>query len=215
MGLLLALNVLSACYGLGWRAITASLALILLLDGIYMVAFRDLQLGQWLLFGLAAGFVELGSDWWLVRTGTLVYPPDEPMIWASPAYMPFAWAVVLAQIGVVGAWLKQRYGLLPATLLTALLSGVNIPIYEHLAKDAHFWFYQHTPMLFNAPLYVIGAEFFLALPLAGMAGAITTAHPVRSLAAGVVEGLWMFSVVIFAFWLLGPCGSTVIAWPCQ
>ena len=214
MALLLALNVLSAVYGLGWKAVTASVALILLLDGLYIVFCRDTQLGKWLLLGLAAGWVELCTDWWLVRTGTLVYPPDEPMIWASPAYMPFAWAVILVQIGSVGAWLKQRYGLLQATVLTALISGINIPIYEHLAKDAHFWFYQQTPMLFNAPLYVICAEFLLALPLVWMAEVITTARPTRSLVVGAVEGLWMFPAVVFAFWLLGPCTGAVIQWPC-
>jgi hypothetical protein len=215
MGLLLALNVVSAHYGLGWKAVTGNVAVILLLDGIYIFSSRDTQLGQWLLLGLAAGWVELCTDWWLVRTGTLVYPPAEPMIWASPAYMPFAWAVILVQIGAVGAWLKQRYGLVQATVLTACISGINIPIYEHLAKDAHFWFYQQTPMLFSAPLYVICAEFLLALPLVWMAGVTTKVRPVLSLAVGAVEGLWMFPVVVFAFWLLGPCVGAVIQWPCH
>jgi Domain of unknown function (DUF6989) len=215
MALLLALNVVSAVYELGWQAVTGNVALVLLLDGIYLMFSRDVQLGQWLLFGLAAGWVELCTDWWLVRSGTLVYPADEPMIWASPAYMPFAWAVILVQIGTLGAWLKQRSGFLQATLLTALLSGINIPIYEHLAKDAHFWFYQQTPMLFNAPLYVICAEFLLALPLVGMARVTRRARPVAALAVGAVEGLWMFPAVVVAFWLLGPCTGAVIQWPCH
>jgi hypothetical protein len=84
MALLLALNVVSAVYELGWQAVTGNVALVLLLDGIYLMFSRDVQLGQWLLFGLAAGWVELCTDWWLVRTGTLVYPADEPIIWASP-----------------------------------------------------------------------------------------------------------------------------------
>jgi hypothetical protein len=215
MALLLALNAISAYYALGWQAITLSVTLILVLDGLYIVCCRDVQFSRWLLLGMAAGVVELYTDWWLVRTNTLVYPQDEPMLWASPAYMPLAWAVVLAQIGSVGAWLKQRYGLLRATLLTALISGINIPIYEHLATDANFWFYQYTPMLFNAPLYVICAEFLLALPLVWMTSITATARPHFTIVVGAIEGLWMFPVVLLAFRLLGPCVGAVIQWPCQ
>jgi hypothetical protein len=215
MGLLLTLNIISAYYALGWKAVTFNVLLILGLDCLYLVASQDRQLGRWLLLGLAAGGVELLADWWLVRTNTLVYPPDEPMVWASPAYMPLAWAVVLVQIGAVGAWLRQRYSFLLATLLTALIAGINIPIYEHLAKDANFWYYQYTPMLFNAPLYVICAEFLLALPLVWMIGLTAHARPALALAIGALEGLWMLPVVVFAFWLFGPCVGAVMQWPCQ
>jgi hypothetical protein len=64
-------------------------------------------------------------------------------------------------------------------------------------------------------LYVICAEFLLALPLAWMAGITATARPAFSLMIGALEGLWMFPVVLLAFWLLGPCVGAVIQWPCQ
>lgn len=214
IGLLLVLNIVSAVKSLGWRAVTCNTALILLLDLLYIWRYRDAQVAQWLLLGLTAGWVELWTDAWLVRTGTLAYPPNEPMVAASPLYMPFAWAMVLTQIGIIGGWLRRRYPLLLATLLTALLSGINIPIYEHLAKDANWWFYQHTPMVFQAPYYVICAEFLLALPLAWMADGVAKLQPTRSVALGIVEGVWMFPVTVFAFMVLGSCTEALIRLPC-
>jgi len=215
MALLLALNGVSAIYALGWRAITFNVGVVLVLDCIYILRYRDAQVGRWLLLGFAAGGVELLTDWWLVGTQTLVYPPDKPQIWASPAYMPFAWAVVLVQLGIVGDWLRPRQGWLAATLLTALIAGINIPIYEHLAKDAQYWFYQLTPMFLSTPYYIICAEFLLALPLVGLGAIAARLRPRWSLSLGVIEGLWMFPVVLFAFWLLGPCTGAVIQWPCR
>lgn len=136
MGLLMGLDIVSSWLSLGWMSITFITALILGLDGLYILRYRDRQLAQWLLFGLAAGWVELLIDRWFVGTGTLVYPVDEPHIWASPAYMAFAWAMVLVQLGVLGAWLRQRLPFVFATIATAAISGINIPIYEHLAKGA-------------------------------------------------------------------------------
>lgn len=215
MGLLLALNAIGAYKALGWKAITCNVALVFTLDCLYAWRYRDAHLGRWLLLGLTAGIVELFTDWWLVRTETLVYAPNEPMIWASPAYMPFAWAVVLVQLSAVGFWLYNRLGWCRATILIAVISSINIPIYEHLAKNAQYWFYQHTPMLFDAPYYVIAAEFLLALPLAWMAKRSVNRPLGWSVSLGVVEGAWMFPVVVFTFWLLGPCVGAVIQLTCN
>lgn len=214
MALLLALNLIGSYNELGWKASTVNVSVVFLLDVAYILRYRDVHLGRWLLLGLTAGSVELLTDWWLVRTGTLVYPPHEPMIWASPAYMPVAWTVVLVQIGAVGSWLQQRQGMLRATLLSALISGINIPLYEHLAKDANYWFYQYTPMVLSTPYYIICAEFLLALPLVWLGLLAQRSQPFWSLGLGVLEGVWMFPVVVFAFWLLGPCSGAALQWPC-
>jgi hypothetical protein len=216
IALLVALNVVGAWTRAGWPLATFNTALILLLDVLYVWRFRDGVLGRWLLLGLAAGVVELTADWWLVaRTRTLVYPAGQPMILASPAYMPFAWAMVLAQIGPIGAALGRRLPLPVATLLTALLSGVNIPLYEHLAHDANYWYYRDTPQLFNAPYNVIAAEFLLALPLVWLGREAERLRWPWSAALGVVEGVWMLPSVLLAFWLLGPCADAVIQLPCR
>jgi hypothetical protein len=199
MVLLVVLNTLAAVTPLrvlGWRAVTFNSALILLLDVLFAWRHRDREIAGWLLFGIIAGVIELGTDWWLVaKTHTLTYPSGEPMLWASPAYMPFAWAMILTQVGVVGAWLARRHGLAVATIATALIGGVNIPLYEHLAKGANWWAYHDTPMLFDAPYYVIAAEFLLALPLPWMARRVVTGSVGPAIVLGVVEGLWMYPSV--------------------
>jgi hypothetical protein len=59
------------------------------------------------------------------------------MIVASPAYMPFAWAVILLQMAAVATWLRGRMPVPLAAVVTGLFCGLNIPLYEHLAKDAN------------------------------------------------------------------------------
>lgn len=215
VALLLALDLVSSIFALGWKAIVATLALMMALFIGRIVLAKDKALLGWLVFGLVAGFAELVADWWLVRTGTLIYPQDEPMLWASPAYMPVAWAVVLTQVGTVATWLRSRLPALQAGLATALFAGINIPVYEHLAKGAKWWYYVETPMLFDAPYYVIVAEFLLALPLALWAGRIVSGRLRDPVLLGLVEGLVMLAAVIVAFWLVGPCEGAVIQLPCR
>ncbi len=215
IALLLLLDVISSIYGLGWKAITATTALILALDVAWIVLRKDRALLGWLVFGLVAGYAELVADWWLVRTGTLVYPQNEPMIWDSPAYMPAAWAVVLTQIGYLSGWLRTKYPVEKAAFATALFAGVNIPVYEHLAKGANWWHYDHTPMVFAAPYYVIAAEFLLALPLAYWADRIVRGSLRRSVLFGLAEGVVMLAAVLIAYWLVGPCVGAVIQLPCR
>lgn len=181
---------------------------------------------RYVVFAVVAGFAELPIDAWLVHyTGSLKYPCDEPMIWASPAYMPFAWAVVLVQICTLGDWLANRFkSVALATLLLALFSGFYIPIYEHLARDANLWYYVCTWKLGNtgAPLYVILAEFLLALPLVWMG---LQAERLRGwfwiIALGLIEGLVVMSVSCFIAWpLVGrepgapPCPPALFSDPC-
>ncbi len=215
IGLTLAVNVTSSIYGVGWQAITASTALVLGLFVVRIVRHRDRQLRGWLVFGVVAGFAELVADAWLVNTGTLIYPQDEPMLWASPAYMPGAWAVVLTQVGYVSGWLRTKLSLPRAALATAAFGGFNIPLYEHLAKGAGWWHYVETPMLFSAPYYVIVAEFLLVLPLALWARRITSGRARDQIGLGLAEGVVMLIAAVVAFWLVGPCDGAVIQLVCR
>lgn len=176
---------------------------------------RDPVLARWMLLGFVAGWLEIATDAWLVRnTATLLYPPGEPMVWDSPLYMPFAWTLVLAQLGVVGGWLAQRMSFAWATLACALLGGSMIPLYEHLAHEAGYWTYVATPMVWNAPLYIIVAEFLLSLPLVWM-HRVALARPWRFSAwLGLAAGLWMIPSVMLAWWLVGPCRSGWTAFGC-
>jgi hypothetical protein len=177
---------------------------------------RDPVLARWLLLGFVAGWLEIVTDAWLVaKTSTLVYPQGAPMVWDSPLYMPFAWAIVLAQLGIVGGWLAQRMSVPKATLVCALLGGSMIPLYEHLAHDARYWWYTDTPMIMNAPLYIVVSEFLLALPLVWMY-TVALARPRRfSALLGAVVGLWMIPSVVLAWWLVGPCQGAWIQFSCR
>lgn len=176
---------------------------------------RDPVLARWLLLGLVGGWVELLTDAWLVRsTHTLFYPENEPMVLDSPLYMPFAWTLVLAQLGIVGRWLAQRMSLVKASVATALLGGSMIPLYEHLADGAGYWWYADTPMVMDAPYYIIVSEFLLALPLVWL-GTVAEARRWRfSAVLGLVAGLWMTPSVWIAWQLVGPCQGALIQLRC-
>lgn len=213
---MLGLNIPADIYALGWKSAAFNTALTLVVFSLYSLRYRDSYLPRWLAFGIAAGFTELAADWWLVNsTKSLVYPVDEPMIVVSPLYMPFAWCVVLLQGGVIAQWLASRMATWKAGLLTALLCSVNIPLYEHLAKDAGWWYYRDTPMVFNAPYYIIVGEFLLGLPLAWIALALARKKPLTGgIPLGILQGIVIFIAYVIAWWLVGPCVGAVVQFPC-
>lgn len=177
---------------------------------------RDPVLARWLTLGFVAGWIEIGTDAWIVRvTESLAYPSGEPMVWDSPLYMPFAWTIVLAQLGVLGGWLADRMSLTKATIVCALLGGLMIPLYELLAHYANYWKYTQTPMLLRAPLYIILAEFLLALPLVWMYRMQAGRPHAVSVALGVAAGAWMLPCVAFAWVVLGPCEGAWIQFSCH
>lgn len=212
VGLVAASNCIGALTHAGPRFALWSTAFTLLVMVGWTAWRRDGVLARWLLLGLVAGWIEIFTDAWLVRnTATLVYPKGEPMVLDSPLYMPFAWTIVLAQLGVIGGWLARRMSLLKATLACALMGGSMIPAYEHLAYDAGYWWYTNTPMVLHAPLYIIVSEFLLALPLVWMYGvAKAKAWPFSAL-LGLLAGLWMIPSVWIAWQLVGPCRGIVQA----
>ncbi len=215
--LMLGLNLPASIFALGWKSAAFNPALMCGLFAVYIVKYRDSYLLGWAVFGVAAGFTELAADWWLVhRTESLVYAAGEPMLVASPLYMPFAWALLLLQIGAIAHWLRGRMSKVKAAIVTGLIGGVNIPLYEHLAADADWWVYVSTPMVANAPYYIILGEFLLALPLVWMVDGLEKLGPWKGgLLFGVVEGLVIFGAYVVAWWLVGPCDGAVIQIPCR
>lgn len=216
IALVAASNTLGALTHAGPRFALLSTAFTFMVMLAWTAHRRDPVLARWLLLGLVAGWLEIITDAWLVgSTGTLVYPKEEPMVWASPLYMPFAWALVLSQLGIVGGWLAQRLSLAKATVACALLGASMIPLYEHLAKDAGYWWYTKTPMIIDAPLYIIVAEFLLSLPLVWMSRVAPARPWPFSALLGAVLGLWMIPSVQLAWWLVGPCQGALIQFNCR
>ncbi|MEQ9168004.1 MAG: hypothetical protein RLO12_17215, partial [Fulvivirga sp.] len=103
-----------------------------------------------LIIGTVAGVMELVTDHYLVDIiHSLVYPGNEPMIWSSPAYMPMAWSNVILQLSFIGVMLTEKFKLTKASIILGVAGGMYIPLYEHLANNAGWWWYHpNTVMIF-------------------------------------------------------------------
>jgi hypothetical protein len=191
-------------YQLGWKVAALS---ALLLNGAtlwHAIARKDALFLKLFVFGIVAGIAELPSDWFSVSVkGVLTYPANEPMIWTSPLYMPLGYSVLLVQFGWVGWRVLQRHGLLASVIVTGLVGGLNVPIYEYLARGADYWTYQNTAMLFGAvPYYIPAGEvvFMAVVPL--MLRRLDRGGLWTAAGLGVIEGAVMFVAWWAAFALL-------------
>jgi len=177
----------------GWKsAFALSLGMFSVIAG-YAIWAKDTFLYRLLLFGILAGLTELFADCWLVRsTGTLVYENSEPMLACSPLYMPFAWAVILVQVGYLG-WLIAGHKPLWISMLATMFIGLLfIPLFEHLAKGAGWWYYKDCLMIFNTPYYIIMGEGLICMTLPLFF--TIQSHKNYGLAAafGLLQGLWIW-----------------------
>jgi hypothetical protein len=204
MGLSLAGSIISAVIDGGWISATVLNVAMDLLILWYIISHKDGLLGRLLLMGIAGGMVELMfADPWAVRSGTLVYAGDGPFIIDSPLYMPLGWAYVLLQIGYISWWVWKQKGLFASVAVAVLLGGTNIPVYEMLAKAAHWWYYQNVPMVFGAPYYVILGEALIGLALPFIVRPVATKAIGWSLVFGIVLGVWTWVSAIIAFRIAG------------
>ncbi len=162
---------------------------------------KNVLLTKLIYFGLVAGIVELAADHYLVSTvDSLVYPKSELMIWSSPLYMPFAWCNVLIQLGYYSLLLSRWKGTVPASIMIAIAGGMYIPIYEHLAKDAGWWFYKlNTKMFMNAPIYVILCEALISFSLPYLLVYATKKSTNTSIGIGLVGGFWIFAAAVISY----------------
>ena len=166
----------------------------------YVAAYRDLVLTRFMVFGLAVGFSELVADAWLVEyTKRLDYSlGGGPMLWYSPLWMPFAWEIVAVQFGYVGLWLWNRMGGW-GLVVNGCLGAVNIPYYEEMARQIHWWQYSNCLMVSYTPYYIILGEFGIAILLAILAKRLTTGTWASSLVAGTAGGIGIFLCYALAY----------------
>lgn len=196
---------MAAHFSLGWKAASVMTALEFLVVLAYGLRTRDPIIQRLLLFGILVGFGELPADAFSVQvTDTLVYPAHEPHLWASPAYMPISWFAVMVQGGFMAWALRERLGMLWATLLMAAIGASYVPLYEYLARNAGFWFYRDCPMLLgHTPYYVILAEALLVGALPWLMKDLPTLRPATIGLRALGESLIILAASILAFALLG------------
>jgi len=171
----------------------------------YAIFTKDRILIRLIIVGIIAGFLELITDHYLVETiDSLVYPGKEAMIWSSPAYMPFAWANVLIQLGYYGVLLSRWKGWPIAAVILGIAGAMYIPMYEHLAKDAGWWWYHNNvPMIFNAPIYVIICEGLISLSLPLVLTRSLEKNLITTSILGIITGIWIYLSAIIAFMISG------------
>ncbi|MBT6515381.1 MAG: NAD(P)-binding protein [Crocinitomicaceae bacterium] len=170
----------------------------------YAFIFRDKLMLRFVLFGIAAGLTELIADYWLVHvTETLFYPTGEPMLFASPSYMPFSWLVVLIQIGYLGFLINKKYSLLTSSIAVGIMGCIIIPVYEYFAIGAGWWSYDNCVMWGSVPAYIFVAEGLLMLSIPELFNRCENASLKWIPVLGIIQGLIMWLACIIAFKLIG------------
>ena len=221
LAILFAVAVVNAALRAGQTPLVIIIILLYFSFFIYGAKTRDHTIWIWLIYGLVTGLVEVASDCddYLVNVvRVLVYPPDVPKIGVSPAYLPFAWALIWTELGLIGEWIRRQRTLLGPTLLIGLTGAVLIAVFENLARPAGWWYYRNTPMLIFCPFFV-GLFEFLSTVIIVPIGWHLARSPVKSayvwsIVLGVASGIWMCVAMRIGFYLLGSCNNAVIQFPC-
>lgn len=200
----LTVAALSSYFHAGWMSAAALAFGMYALLGAFALRTGDKFLLKLLVFGLMAGIVELAADCWLVEsTGTLLYAGGEPMIFCSPAYMPFAWAVVLVQVGYLGFLISGHKPMWQSMLATLVIGLLFIPLFEHWANGAGWWVYQNTPMIGDTPWYIILAEGLICMLLPLLFVYEVQKSYLRAIIFGVFHGLWIWLAYFVSYNLIG------------
>lgn len=135
-------------------------SLIFFAVGLLYACF-DADIRHLMLVGTVAGFVELFGDWFLVHgADSLRYPRGYPYLFASPAYMPLAWALLVVFLGYLGWRLHEEVGPAAASIGPALFALVAESGFESLASRGGGWTYEAAPLgwVGHAPLFILVAE---------------------------------------------------------
>lgn len=202
MVITLAIALFAAYFNWGYKSAFALAIGMYSILTLFAFVTSDVYLKKLLLLGLIAGIVELIADKWLVHDITsLVYPPNEPKIWCSPNYMPFAWAVVLVQVGYLGRIISKRDTVGSEMLLCFVIGVGFIPVFEQCAYYADWWYYNPCKMLFNTPWYIIVSEGFICSLLPLMFSYLNERNWVFTLLMGVIEGVWIFVSYFLIYYL--------------
>ena len=198
---------LSAVFSWGWIGANVLTVVLMIPILVHVFRYRDLFIGKLFVFGTVAGFGELAADYWAAHVyGTLTYSPGGPWLpgLPTPLYMPFGWAVALTQLGWIAWWLTDRYGLTVASILSAIIGGINIPIYETLAHYADYWNYHDCWMVLGTtPYFIILFEILVGLSLPLLVRFLRRGQWGSAVGSGVAMSVWMWIVLVVSYWLVG------------
>ncbi len=205
LGLMIALHIVAALLRAGWptAALTDAVVGGYLLTLTLHTAWR-VVLARLMALGAVAGLLELATD--AAGEGfahSLVYAPGGPFIWASPAYMPLSWTIVLTLLGYL-AWRLSPYVPLSAAMtICGVWAGLNIPFSEEMAFHARWWRYAAAaaPAWGHTPLYVMLFEALIGASLPLLVRGVERASWRGVVLRGAAEGAWM-PVAALAAWLL-------------
>jgi hypothetical protein len=199
-----ALHIVAANLALGWSTAVGTVAIVAFAEAaLAMSPLARALVVRLGILGIVAGICELFTDAAGEWLGSLHYPANEPMLWASPAYMPFSWAVVLLPLGY-GAW--RLAGLLPRGAAALLMGGIGaaiIPFYEEMAYHAGWWRYTPVHTIWHTPLYVLLFEGLIAAALPWLVVGVETRSWRNVATRGIVLGAWMPWAALIAWLILG------------
>ena len=165
---------------------------------------QDAFLQKFLLFGLFAGLTELAADNWLVNgIQSLFYPAQQAHIWASPFYMPLAWAVILVEVGYLGGLLGRGKSLAVNIAISFVIGVMFIPVFETCAKYAGWWYYESSSKFLETPWYIILGEGLICAALPLVFHKVVRKTWLGSAGMGIVMGLWIFAAYYIGYLIFG------------
>jgi hypothetical protein len=160
-------------------------------------------LGRLLLMGFIAGLCELFTD----ASGqyvaySLIYPVGALTLWTSPLYMPLSWMVILTHLGYITWRLRALLGWRGASLLSAILGAIQIPLFEEMAYYGGWWRYKPVHLMIgHTPIYVLLFEGLVIAALPLLYDRIERRSWRQVALIGVIVGVWM-PVAALVAWLI-------------
>ena len=162
-------------------------------------------LGRLLLMGFIAGLCELFTD----ASGqyvahSLIYPVGELTLWTSPLYMPLSWMVILTHLGYITWRLRALLGWRRASLLSAILGAIQIPLFEEMAYYGRWWRYKPVHLMIgHTPIYVLLFEGLVVAALPLLYDRIERRAWKQVALIGIILGVWIPVAALVAWLLLG------------
>ncbi|MEI6583442.1 MAG: FAD-dependent oxidoreductase [Chitinophagia bacterium] len=192
---------------LDWGTTSAFMLTFIMYGSICLHSFSkaDSFMQRIIVLGTAAGFTELLANNWLIKgLHALNFPDHQPSFFSTPAYMPFAWALILVQIGYVGYIYSFKKSTTKAFILNFSLGILLIAVFNIVAKNAHWWEYAKSEhMLLQTPTFILLGNGLICAVLPFIFRQQLNSSTRISFLIGIGLGLWIFAAYLLSHILLG------------